>query len=56
MLCLFAAVVVYCLFGSLRGMADRELIHLNLCVCLLLAEAVFLLGMMQTELTVGITD
>ncbi|XP_021940476.1 latrophilin Cirl isoform X4 [Zootermopsis nevadensis] len=45
--CLLLAVVTFQLFRSLKS--DRTTIHKNLCVCLLVAEVLFLAGISQTD-------
>ncbi|XP_066996980.1 latrophilin Cirl isoform X2 [Anabrus simplex] len=45
--CLVLAIVTFQLFQGLKS--DRTTIHKNLCVCLLVAEILFLAGIGQTE-------
>ncbi|XP_022238293.1 latrophilin Cirl-like isoform X1 [Limulus polyphemus] len=45
--CLLLTILTFQLFRSLNG--DRTTIHKNLCICLLIAEAVFLIGIDQTH-------
>ncbi|XP_076305400.1 latrophilin Cirl-like isoform X2 [Tachypleus tridentatus] len=45
--CLLLTIVTFQVFRSLNG--DRTTIHKNLCICLLIAEAVFLVGIDQTH-------
>ncbi|KAK9889492.1 hypothetical protein WA026_004771 [Henosepilachna vigintioctopunctata] len=46
-ICLILAVITFQIFRGLKG--DRTTIHCNLCICLLFAEFLFLLGIEQTE-------
>ncbi|RWS10283.1 G-protein coupled receptor protein-like protein [Dinothrombium tinctorium] len=46
-LCLILTLLSFVLCKSLKG--DRIVIHTNLCMCLLIGEVVFLLGIGQTE-------
>ncbi|XP_022246580.1 latrophilin Cirl-like [Limulus polyphemus] len=45
--CLLLTIVTFQVFRSLNG--DRTTIHKNLCICLLIAEAIFLIGIDQTH-------
>ncbi|XP_069693680.1 latrophilin Cirl isoform X4 [Periplaneta americana] len=45
--CLLLAIVTFQLFRGLKS--DRTTIHKNLCVCLLIAEVLFLAGIGQTD-------
>ncbi|CAH1153302.1 unnamed protein product [Phaedon cochleariae] len=45
--CLVLAIITFQLFRGLKS--DRTTIHCNLCVCLLIAEVIFLLGIGQTD-------
>ncbi|CAH1982600.1 unnamed protein product [Acanthoscelides obtectus] len=45
--CLVLAIITFQLFRGLKS--DRTTIHCNLCLCLLLAEVLFLVGINQTE-------
>ncbi|PNF40244.1 hypothetical protein B7P43_G07072 [Cryptotermes secundus] len=45
--CLLLAIVTFQLFRGLKS--DRTTIHKNLCVCLLVAEVLFLAGISQTD-------
>ncbi|KRX56466.1 Latrophilin-like protein 1 [Trichinella sp. T9] len=53
-ICLFATLISFFMFRSLQ--CERITIHKNLCLCLLIAEVVFLFGIRQTSnpLTCGI--
>ncbi|KAG6450607.1 hypothetical protein O3G_MSEX006656 [Manduca sexta] len=44
---LSAAIILFCCFKN--GKSDRALIHKHLCICLLIAEVVFLLGIDKTQ-------
>ncbi|KAL3289919.1 hypothetical protein HHI36_023302 [Cryptolaemus montrouzieri] len=46
-ICLVLAVLTFQIFRGLKS--DRTTIHCNLCICLLIAEFLFLLGIEQTE-------
>ncbi|XP_018565685.1 latrophilin Cirl isoform X4 [Anoplophora glabripennis] len=46
-ICLILAIITFQLFHGLKS--DRTTIHCNLCVCLLIAEIIFLLGIGQTD-------
>ncbi|XP_068917391.1 latrophilin Cirl-like isoform X4 [Tenebrio molitor] len=45
--CLILAIITFQLFRGLKS--DRTTIHCNLCICLLIAELIFLIGIGQTE-------
>ncbi|XP_064215506.1 latrophilin Cirl isoform X5 [Tribolium castaneum] len=45
--CLILAIITFQLFRGLKS--DRTTIHCNLCICLLIAELIFLIGVDQTE-------
>ncbi|KAK5639482.1 hypothetical protein RI129_011974 [Pyrocoelia pectoralis] len=49
--CLILAIITFQLFRGLKS--DRTTIHCNLCVCLLIAELLFLVGIDQTENRIG---
>ncbi|XP_063929323.1 latrophilin Cirl isoform X3 [Zophobas morio] len=46
-ICLILAIITFQLFRGLKS--DRTTIHCNLCICLLIAELIFLIGIGQTE-------
>ncbi|XP_050519507.1 latrophilin Cirl isoform X1 [Diabrotica virgifera virgifera] len=46
-ICLVLAIITFQLFRGLKS--DRTTIHCNLCICLLIAEVIFLFGISQTE-------
>ncbi|XP_039298598.1 latrophilin Cirl isoform X5 [Nilaparvata lugens] len=46
-ICLTLAIITFQLFRGLKS--DRTTIHKNLCICLLIAEVLFLAGIGQTE-------
>ncbi|XP_056647117.1 latrophilin Cirl isoform X6 [Diorhabda sublineata] len=45
--CLVLAIITFQLFRGLKS--DRTTIHCNLCICLLIAEIIFLFGISQTN-------
>ncbi|XP_044257478.1 latrophilin Cirl isoform X5 [Tribolium madens] len=45
--CLILAIITFQLFRGLKS--DRTTIHCNLCICLLIAELIFLIGVDQTD-------
>ncbi|KAF5284109.1 hypothetical protein FQA39_LY17100 [Lamprigera yunnana] len=49
--CLILAIITFQLFRGLKS--DRTTIHCNLCICLLIAELLFLIGIDQTENRLG---
>ncbi|XP_031336260.1 latrophilin Cirl [Photinus pyralis] len=49
--CLVLAIITFQLFRGLKS--DRTTIHCNLCVCLLIAELLFLVGIDQTDNRLG---